>query len=41
MWLEKVQKMVELSLTRDYVLNNNNYKSCNFILAGVHQQFFF
>lgn len=39
MWLDKVQK-TQLSLTRGYVLNNNNYKSSNFSLAAIHQQLF-
>lgn len=43
MWLDKVQKMTQLSLTRGYVSNNNNCKSSNFSLSGIHQQlpFFF
>lgn len=39
MWLDKVQKITQLSLPRGYVLNNN-YKSSNFSPAAIHQQFF-
>lgn len=41
MWLDKVQKITQLSLTRGYVLNNNNYKSSNFNPAAIHQQFLY
>lgn len=38
MWLYKVQKMTQLFLTRGHVLNNDNYKSCNFSLVPIYQK---